>query len=43
MKLKYVRLEDNLADIFTKSLLKNKFEAFRDLLNVLGKTSNEEC
>lgn len=40
--MEYVKLEDNLAYIFTKSLSKNKFDELKDLLNISGKNPNEE-
>ena len=33
-KLKYVRAQDQVADIFTKALSKEKFIYFRDLMGI---------
>lgn len=43
VRLEYVQLEDNGADIFTKPPLKNKYEVLINLHNIFGKISKYEC
>lgn len=39
----YCRTEDQVADIFTKALPKDKFEYFRELLGVKKQSIKGEC
>lgn len=43
VKLVYCNLEDQLADILSKSLPKNKFETLTDILGVFIKSVKQEC
>jgi hypothetical protein len=41
--LKYCKTEDQVADIFTKALSKDKFQYFREMLGVTQQVIKGEC
>ena len=43
VKLVHCSSDDQLADILTKALPKNRFETLRERLNVFSKSAKEEC
>ena len=43
LKLIYCKTEDQLADIFTKPLLKTRFEILRNKIGIFSKRFKEEC
>ena len=43
LKLIYCKTEDHLADIFTKPLLKTRFEILRNKIGIFSKRFKEEC
>ena len=43
VQIKHVKTEDQLADIFTKALLCDKFVYLRELLGMTNKNIKEEC
>ena len=43
VKLVHCSSDDQLADILTKVLPKNRFETLRERLNVFSKSAKEEC